>query len=127
MRPYELLHFDNLGPISIQSIHLNKYFLIVVDDYSRFTWIILLKTKGEAREQVQNIIKMLELQHDAKIKFVRTDNAPEFSMDQFYNSKGIIHQTSCVESPQQIGRVERKHQHVLNAGRALLFQSKLPK
>lgn len=48
-------------------------------------------------------------------------------MPQFYASKGIIRQRSCVESPQQNGRVERKHQYVVNVARALLFQSKLPK
>jgi hypothetical protein len=48
-------------------------------------------------------------------------------MSDFYASKGIFHQTSCVESPQQNGRVERKHQQILNIGRALLIQSNLPK
>lgn len=62
-----------------------------------------------------------------RVKMIRTNNGPEFIMLQYYATKGIVHQTSCAESPQQNGRVERKHQHVLNVGRALLFQSKLPK
>jgi hypothetical protein len=70
---------------------------------------------------------MIEKQFNTFVKYIRTDNGPEFLIPSFYATKGIIHQTSCVENPQQNGRVERKHQHLLNVGRSLLFQSKLPK
>jgi hypothetical protein len=86
-----------------------------------------MKTKSEARNHVQNFIKLIETQHNHSVKTVRTDNGPEFIMPSFYASKGIIHHTSCVETPQQNGRVERKHQQILNIGRALLIQSNLPK
>jgi hypothetical protein len=65
-----------------------------------------MKNKSETRTHVQNFIKTVETQHNHIVKSIRTDNGPEFLMPQFFASKGIFHQTSCVESPQQNGRVE---------------------
>ncbi|CAJ2661961.1 unnamed protein product [Trifolium pratense] len=124
---YDVIHFDIWGPISIKSIHGHSYFLTAVDDYSRFTWIILMKPKAETRNHVVNLLKMIQTQYNHQVKIVRSDNGPEFLMHDYYSSKGIVHQKSCVESPQQNGRVERKHQHLLNIARALLYQSNLPK
>jgi len=126
-KPFELIHFDICGPISISSIHNHSYFLTVVDDFSRYTWITLMKSKSETRQHVIDFITFTENQHDCHVNIVRSDNGPEFIIPQFYASKGILHQTSCVETPQQNARVERKHQHILNITRALLFQSYLPK
>ena len=123
---FELVHFDIWGPFSTTSIHGHKYFLTVLDDFTRFTWVFLLKSKSEAPGKLQNFVIFVKVHFNAQIKFIRSDNGPEFKLDAFYASKGIIHQTSCRETPQQNGRVERKHQHILNVGRALLFQSHLP-
>jgi len=86
-----------------------------------------MKSKSEARQHLVNFITLIEKHHDCHVKIVRIDNGPEFTIPQFYASKGILHQTSCVETPQQNARVEKKHQHILNITRALLFQSNLPK
>ena len=70
---------------------------------------------------------MVETQFEKRVKMIRSDNGPEFMLNEYYFMKGILHQKSCVATPQQNGRVERRHQHILNLARALMFQSMLPK
>lgn len=101
-------------------------FLTVVDYYSRFTWAICMKNKNEATELVQYFCAMVKTQFGKPVKIIRIDNGPEFDMKSFHAKHGIIHQRSCVETPQQNGIVERKHQHILNVARCFKLQSGMP-
>jgi len=104
----------------------HKFFLAVVDDFTRYTWIFPMHNKFEFRANVTNFITYVENQFSTKVKIIRTDNEFEFSMHDFFASKGIIHQTTCIETPEKNDIVERKHQQLLNITRNLLFQSNVP-
>ena len=69
---------------------------------------------------------MIETQFLKKVKTIRIDNGTEFIMSDFFVKKGILHKLSCVETPQQNAIVKRKHQHILNGARTLMFQSNMP-
>ncbi|CAL8084519.1 unnamed protein product [Prunus armeniaca] len=100
-RPFELVHSDLWGPAALESHDGFKYFVIFVDDYSRATRLYLLKSKGEV---------------------LRTDNGTKFvnsSMTQYLSFYGIMHQTSCVGTPQQNGIAERKNHDLLEETRLI--------
>lgn len=102
------------------------FFLTIVDDYSRFTWLYLMSCKSEARSLIKSLYNYVLTQFSTKIKILKSDNGCEFNISEFYAYKGILHQKSCVNTSQQDAVVERKHQHVLNVGRALRFESNPP-
>jgi hypothetical protein len=88
---FELIHFDIWGPISTASILGHIYFLTILDDHSRFLWVILLKTKAEVSNHVKNFITLIQTQFHITPKNIRTDNEPEFLLPDFYASLGIVH------------------------------------
>nr|KYP64997.1 Retrovirus-related Pol polyprotein from transposon TNT 1-94 [Cajanus cajan] len=86
-----------------------------------------MKNKFETKLLLQNFVSFVQTQFQKNIKTIRTDNGPEFLLKDWYAKLGIVHQTSCVNTPQQNGVVERKHQHILSMARALMFQSNVSK
>ena len=115
-----------MGSLSTTTIDGYKYFLIIEDDFIRCTWVYLLKHKSETQSLFPKFATMVSTQFDCKIKTIRSDNRTDFFLKAFFHSNGILHQLSCVDTPQQNGIAKRKHQHILNVAKALKFQSKLP-
>ena len=124
---FSLIHCDVWGPYRTSSSYGAKYFLTIVDDYSRAVWIYLKLEKSEVSELLKQFFALCERQFGKRVQKIRTDNGSEFLvLWKYFKEHGIEHQTSCVNTPQQNGRVERKHRHILNIARACLFQARLP-
>ncbi|GKA98998.1 ribonuclease H-like domain-containing protein [Tanacetum coccineum] len=106
-----------------------RYFLTIVDDYTKAVWIYLIKTKDGVYDYFVNYINLILNQFKCSIKTVRSDNGTEFvnnKMNTLFNSLGIVDQTSYAYTPQPNRIAERKHIHLLNVARSLLFQSGIP-
>lgn len=123
---FDLLHIGTWGPFSVSTPEGYKYFLTIVDDHTRVTWIYLMRTKSEVLKIFPEFIQMVETQYKTVVKAVRSDNAQGLKFVDFYKKKGIIPNHSCPETPEQNSVVGRKHQHILNVSRALMFQSHVP-
>ncbi|GJY01382.1 retrovirus-related pol polyprotein from transposon TNT 1-94 [Tanacetum coccineum] len=97
-----LLHMDLCGPMRVASINGKRYILVIVDDYSRFTWVRFLKTKDEAPAAIIKCIKNIQVHLKATVQNVRTDNGAEFvnqTLREWYENVGITHQTSVARTP----------------------------
>ncbi|GKA21684.1 putative reverse transcriptase domain-containing protein [Tanacetum coccineum] len=101
-----LLHMDLCGPMRVASINRKRYILVIIDDYTRFTWVRFLRTKDEAPEAIIKCIKNIQTLHE------------------FYENVGISHQTSVARTPQQNGIVERGNRTLVEVARTMLIFSK---
>jgi len=73
-KPPELLQFDLCGPFSIERLGGNKYILVIVDDYSCFSWVYFLRYKYQETCEMINFIKYVELELKRQVRRIRTDN-----------------------------------------------------
>jgi transposase InsO family protein len=102
-RPLELLHMDLFGPIAYLSIGGSKYCLVIVDDYSRFTWVFFLQEKSHTQEILKGFLRRAQNEFDLRIKKIRSDNGTEFKNSQiegFLEEEGIKNKFSSPYTPQ---------------------------
>ncbi|KAJ9535146.1 hypothetical protein OSB04_un001776, partial [Centaurea solstitialis] len=127
--PLSLIRMDLCGPMKTVSLAGRKYVLVIVDDFSRFTWTKFLKTKDETPNLIINFIKAVQVQLKLPVQTVRSDNGTEFKnqvLKGFYNSLGITQTFSAARTPEQNGVVERRNRTLVEAARSMLAQSQLP-
>ncbi|GJV67811.1 retrovirus-related pol polyprotein from transposon TNT 1-94 [Tanacetum coccineum] len=125
----ELLHMDLCGPMRVASINGKKYILVIVDDYSRYTWVYFLHSKDETPEIIKKFIAQAQLNYKAKVCKIRTDNGTEFknaTLKAHYEKLGIMQQFSTARTPQQNGVVKRCNRTLVEAARTMLIFSRLP-
>jgi transposase InsO family protein len=128
-RSLELLHMDLSGPIAYISIDVSKYCLVIVDDYSRFTWVFFLQEKSQTQETLKGFLRQAQNKFGLSIKKIRSDNGTEFKNSQiegFLEEEGIKHEFSSPYTPQQNGIVERKNRTLLDMARTMLDEYKTP-
>ena len=128
-RPLELLHMDLFGPIAYISIGGSKYYLVIVDDYSRFTWVFFLQEKSQTQETLKGFLRRAQNEFGLRIKKIRSDNGTEFKNSQiegFLEEEGIKHEFSSPYTPQQNGVVERKNRTLIDMARTMLGEFKTP-
>jgi transposase InsO family protein len=77
-RPLELLHMDLFGPVAYLSIGGSKYGLVIVDDFSRFTWVFFLQDKSETQGTLKHFLRRAQNEFELKVEKIRSDNGSEF-------------------------------------------------
>jgi transposase InsO family protein len=127
-RPLEIVHTELVGPTREKGLKCEKYFMLLVDDYTRMTAVLFLKNQSEDFENFNIYKEMVENEMDSKIKCLRFDNGGEFTSKEFmdyYNNHGIKRKFFVARTPQQNGVVERKNRKVQEMARTMLMDSKL--
>ncbi|GKC09066.1 putative ribonuclease H-like domain-containing protein, partial [Tanacetum coccineum] len=132
-KPLHMLHMDLFGPTNVKSLMKKSYFLVVTDDFSRFSWVFFLATKDETSGILKTFITEIENQLDHKVKVIRCDNGTEFKnsvMNQLCEMKGIKREFSVARTPQQNGVAERRNRTLIEAERTMVLvikpQNKTP-
>jgi len=124
---FDLIHLDLIGPIT-NSKYGSKYILSILDDHSRYAWVIFLKNKSDTFNAFHQWYLKIKNLFNITIKQIKSDNGTEFSNYHFSNFcdfNGINHQFTIPYNPQQNGKIERFNETIISAAKSILNESKL--
>ena len=128
-RPLELLHVDLMGLTRTESMGGKRYIMVVVDDFSRYSWVDFLRKKSEACDKMERLCKRLQNEKGVPIVRIRSDHGKEFEnakFEVFCNEHGIKKEFLAAKTPQQSGVVERKNQVIQEMARVMLLNKNIP-
>ncbi|WVZ81006.1 hypothetical protein U9M48_028433 [Paspalum notatum var. saurae] len=126
----ELLHMDTVGPARVASVSGKWYVLVVVDDFSRFSWVFFMEFKDEAFGFVRDLVLRLRNESHKAMRAIRSDNGGEFRNSRFENfcrDLGLEHQFSFPYTPPQNGVVERKNRTLVEMAQMMLDEHRTPR
>ncbi|WVZ71236.1 LOW QUALITY PROTEIN: hypothetical protein U9M48_019848 [Paspalum notatum var. saurae] len=126
----ELLHMDTIGPARVASVGGKWYVLVVVDDFSRFSWVFFMESKDEAFGFVRDLVLRLRNESHKAMRAIRSDNGGEFRNSRFENfcrDLGLKHQFFSPYTPPQNGVGERKNRTLVEMARTMLDEHRTPR
>nr|GEU97110.1 hypothetical protein [Tanacetum cinerariifolium] len=128
-RRLQLLHMDLCGPMQVASINEKRYVLVIVDNYSKYTWTHFLRSKDETLEVLIAFLRLVQIGLQPQVRVVRTNKGTEFlnqTLHAYFAAEGIEHQTSVARTPEQNGVVERRNRTLVKAALTMLSAAKVP-
>lgn len=128
-KPLQMLHMDLCGPMPVTSRGGSRYIATFLDDYSKLSVVRPIARKSDNATVVQEVLQMLETQSNERVRTVRTDNGTEYvnaTLQDYFKSKGILHQTTVPYNPEQNGAAERLNRTIIERVRAMLVEAGLP-
>jgi hypothetical protein len=129
-QPGQLLHMDTFGPSWVRSMGGKWYVHVIVDDYSRYSWIFFLESKDDVFEHFQCLALRLNNEYPNCLKAIHSDNGTEFrnaSFNQFCLEHGVDQQFSTPRVPQQNRVVKQKNHILVEMTRIMLDEHKTPR
>jgi len=125
--PLDLIYTDVWGPSHITGLDGSRYYLILVDHFTKYMWFYPMTAKSSVSSIFPQFKHLVETKFQAKIKSVYSDNGGEFvAFKNYFSIHGISHYTTAPHTPQQNGVAKRRHRHIVETGLALLKDADLP-
>ncbi|GFY91383.1 hypothetical protein Acr_07g0015790 [Actinidia rufa] len=118
------------GPSPVTALSQHRCYVTFIDDYTRCTWVYLMRNKSEVFSHFTHFLQMIKTQYNTVVRNIRSDNGREYITNEFraeLNKCGILQQLTCPYTPEQNGVAERKNRHIMSVVRCLLRGMGVPK